>query len=1244
MTINSSKFVSYHSDMMFVDYLSSMRSDLRMFTDEMKVILICKHCQIIPKHALFDEMRITFTCKCSFKWNVCLLCNLQNQPSLLKKTVFKKKKAVRQKLLEDNFLDHMKDKHDDLRDQGIASNDDTCFSSSGISVDGGCDDVSDIQNEDYVVGNDEDEQSRQTLTCAPTKDEMYTYIYGEKSAGCSVEAKNERNVEMVLKNVLCPNFPEYIIKENWLHNHHCVVVQDDVLLFYKVLKRLVLQSRDQNSEFMDVFDLFQRKTERIEKDMSKKIVHMDNEIHRLRLVQEKLKTLIRTNASMNDFMMTELSNILNLDKTESLCVDIEDCFVNKYVNTTSVHVSIPIPRNMKEARSLIEGKKCLLSYLIVPTVNYMKLDCQAYCQPSECLKLAINSGITFEEYTSYNSCKDTISDRSIFHSQRIRELVSNNQRTDESMKVVIGLWSDGCEAGGMTKGIRSSVKLTTIHLCHECMNENYVFPVALGKGKSEHENVRRILWKNIEDLCNKEHQYYDMRSSCVRRVEFTLGYLIQDRPEHSEWTGFMSHSGTYSTVPGVSFPCQIFVDSSLPIPSNGIQVQKSLASCMRCFLRRKRLLQIRSQESGESFDTCSECNDWNLHEVKYKPHKDYPKDSPHYQEWMMSKVITFTSMRQSADIIHSKIYHHKWTKVKAERFAQVECLKTHITEVIYKDAVTTRPRRDDLMLNENDEDERRRFPINVLPIGMTQTNILLKDCMLGVMHTLVLNLGRHLLCTIKDLLCEHNCWTAGYERCNYLFVKVRGLSLSWCKAWNFGSRDAPGSSWVSENYLGFAVCSKMFMSEICSDSKLDLNIGKCIKDCLCAYNSVIACCMQDKYQSHGRIMIVRGHIKIFLSMFLRVDSLIVSRSISKIESASCLLNLLLINDDMFEKGILRNYWEGDLKGEGFIRLVKPLIKRGIDLPGTIKSVLQRLYNLRSINHLIDLCQGTNIEEEESDEAMSLPASGKYQKDRYRRFKSYPSKNEAITCLERSDPFCLMFRTSTSHFHMSVGRGSSRKLWRITLKYINEVDSTTQWDIEVMNEFLTFEVSTDFISDFTSCICLPMHALETPRPEEENESPQRYYCVRNEHHMELNSVDPVLFKYPSVHFSNIDTSALDTQRNECVPGISEDVEYKLSDFNDPVFCKQWVNESVPPLGSYECGKVSSFHYKLGLRQFENCVWTIKYFSSTDTNARAKKVKKVEYNELRRLLTSHISVEDHGVQSFHDSSFSEEEFTV
>ena len=142
--------------------------------------------------------------------------------------------------------------------------------------------------------------------------------------------------------------------------------------------------------------------------------------------------------------------------------------------------------------------------------------------------------------------------------------------------------------------------------------------------------------------------------------------------------------------------------------------------------------------------------------------------------------------------------------------------------------------------------------------------------------------------------------------------------MSWCKAWNFGSRDAPGSSWVSENYLGFAVCSKMFMSEICSDSKLDLNIGKCIKDCLCAYNSVIACCMQDKYQSHGRIMIVRGHIKIFLSMFLRVDSLIVSRSISKIESASCLLNLLLINDDMFEKGILRNYWEGDLKGEGFI--------------------------------------------------------------------------------------------------------------------------------------------------------------------------------------------------------------------------------------------------------------------------------------------------------------------------------------
>ena len=112
MATNSSKYVSYHQDMMFSDYLSSMRSDLKMFTDEMKVILICKHCQVIPKDALFDELRITFTCKCSFKWNVCLLCNFENQPTLLKKTVFKKKKAVREKMLEDNFLDHLKLKHD----------------------------------------------------------------------------------------------------------------------------------------------------------------------------------------------------------------------------------------------------------------------------------------------------------------------------------------------------------------------------------------------------------------------------------------------------------------------------------------------------------------------------------------------------------------------------------------------------------------------------------------------------------------------------------------------------------------------------------------------------------------------------------------------------------------------------------------------------------------------------------------------------------------------------------------------------------------------------------------------------------------------------------------------------------------------------------------------------------------------------------------------------------------------------
>ena len=58
-------------------------------------------------------------------------------------------------------------------------------------------------------------------------------------------------------------------------------------------------------------------------------------------------------------------------------------------------------------------------------------------------------------------------------------------------------------------------------------------------------------------------------------------------------------------------------------------------------------------------------------------------------------------------------------------------------------------------------------------------------------------------------------------------------------------------------------------------------------------------------------------------------------------------------DEMRKKGIQRNYWEGGLSGEGMLRFVKSLVKRGLGQSGVYKCTLKKLYQIRAINNMIN---------------------------------------------------------------------------------------------------------------------------------------------------------------------------------------------------------------------------------------------------------------------------------------------------
>ena len=57
--------------------------------------------------------------------------------------------------------------------------------------------------------------------------------------------------------------------------------------------------------------------------------------------------------------------------------------------------------------------------------------------------------------------------------------------------------------------------------------------------------------------------------------------------------------------------------------------------------------------------------------------------------------------------------------------------------------------------------------------------------------------------------------------------------------------------------------------------------------------------------------------KIFLSQFNDMDKFLDAESEPKIQLSSSLSNVLLLGETSKRHGILRNYWEGDAKGEVF---------------------------------------------------------------------------------------------------------------------------------------------------------------------------------------------------------------------------------------------------------------------------------------------------------------------------------------
>ncbi len=112
--------------------------------------------------------------------------------------------------------------------------------------------------------------------------------------------------------------------------------------------------------------------------------------------------------------------------------------------------------------------------------------------------------------------------------------------------------------------------------------------------------------------------------------------------------------------------------------------------------------------------------------------------------------------------------------------------------------------------------------------------------MVGIMHTLILNNGKHILNAISVLMLDVKKWAPFFKETNVLLTKICTQSCLFCKAWPYGSHQKPGSVWVHDKVLAYIFVMKSLNSIV--PKYLDIHTSEIVMKAVCLYSSFLPLC------------------------------------------------------------------------------------------------------------------------------------------------------------------------------------------------------------------------------------------------------------------------------------------------------------------------------------------------------------------------------------------------------------------
>jgi hypothetical protein len=557
------------------------------------------------------------------------------------------------------------------------------------------------------------------------------------------------------------------------------------------------------------------------------------------------------------------------------------------------------------------------------------------------------------------------------------------------------------------------------------------FPVALGLKKAAGwKKVEGLFRKEVEELTQSTEPIMFYHGVLQKMVPcfFKRFAVLADKQERNGLTGTLGCGSNLHKCFGVSGNIQT-PSCRIPELQEFLNRQRSGANktasygwsddfiepnknggvfpaCKDC--RMRGLMRLLGLKVVANKSPCAKCHNWDLiappgspNVLTFPAHNHYPKlitpgspvPPPKGRDVFGEDVqlpvlsISWELMIQACKFAFYQASRPKgraWTKQSTTCYLKHCCVSANLADLLYDAAKKASKSLEAVDFNMPDKIGTFQFD----PAWLS-TEITIQDFIEAVMHQLFLGAAEsnyELITTwLTKLPADSKLGHSGFLNALQELIKdLRGFHLSWLIAYPLtGVKGRLGTgSWVAENWVFLVRVSQFIFGWCCKDHESTAKYGvDDMSRLVVAFHAFVARCLTHSGIDEEGIKEAELYLKEFLSALREFDVRIrheklnkTTERVSELKGTEAwwlkpnymsLRNLILI---LRVLGPLVLWWDGGGRGERFIQVVKPHIKRGVrgDALLFFVSLLEKLFRVRLIDILDKRCE-TEIDTTDGEE-------------------------------------------------------------------------------------------------------------------------------------------------------------------------------------------------------------------------------------------------------------------------------------